>query len=77
MSHTIIVGTSNNSEVYEYPLQNTLDFQEGDIIGYFQPIRNHSELDLYLEDSGRLNTYHQNLGISNFNPPNTGDIIFT
>ena len=72
---SIIVGTSNNSEVYEYPLQNTLDFQEGDIIGYFQPIRNRSELDLYLEDSGRINTYHQNLGINNLNPPNTGDIF--
>ena len=42
--------TRNKSEVYEYVLDSPLAFQEGDILSYFQPIRNRSEI---LEDSER------------------------
>ena len=38
----IIVGSENDSEVYE--IDNQLTFQEGDILGYFQPRRQDSEL---------------------------------
>ena len=55
----IMVNTKNNSKVYEYMLEAPLAFQEGDILGYFQPENKKSELDLYLEKSGRITTYHQ------------------
>ena len=56
-STTIMVGTENDSQLYEYPLETPLTFQEGDILGYIQPNKNNSELDLYLEDSERLTAY--------------------
>lgn len=65
---TIMAGTKNNSEIYEYQLDTPLAFQEGDILGYFQPKRDKSELNLYLEDSERLTTYHISLGNNDFIP---------
>ena len=56
-STTIMVGTENDSQLYEYPLETPLAFQEGDILGYFQPNDSNSELDLYLEKSRRLTEY--------------------
>ena len=56
-STTIMVGTENDSQLYEYPLETPLAFQEGDILGYFQPNKDNSELDLYLEDSERPTAY--------------------
>ena len=56
-STTIMVGTENDSQLYEYPLETPLAFQEGDILGYFQPDKDNSELDLYLEYSRRLTAY--------------------
>jgi len=58
-STTIIVGAENDSQLYEYPLETPLAFQEGDILGYFQPNEDDSELNLYLEDSKRLTAYHK------------------
>ena len=54
----VMVDTENDSEVYEYLLETPLAFHEGDIFGYFQPNKEMSELNLYLEKSGRLVTYH-------------------
>jgi len=56
-STTIMVGAENGSQLYEYPLETPLEFWEGDILGYFQPNEDDSELNLYLEDSKRLTAY--------------------
>ena len=69
---TVRVGSRNSSGVYEYPLDSPIPFQEGDILGYFQPIFNQSELDLYLEDSHRITTYHQTLCVDCLYPPPVG-----
>ena len=45
-----------------YVLETPLAFQEGDILGYFQPKKEQSEPDLYLEKSDRITTYHQMVG---------------
>ena len=55
----IIVGSENVSEVYE--IENQLTIQEGDIFGYFQPKKGDSELNLCLEKSDRITTYHINV----------------
>ena len=70
---TIMAGSENDSNIYEYQLDTPLAFQEGDILGYFQPKKDKSELDLYLENSERLTTYHISLGNSDF----TSDGHFT
>ena len=57
-STAITVGTENSSKVYEYLLSSPLAFQEGDILGYFQPTESKAEVNLYLENSERLTTYH-------------------
>ena len=67
------VGGRNSSDMYEYQLQTSMEFQEGDILGYFQPIANRSQLDLYLEDSNRITTYHQSLCVDCLSPSPTGD----
>ena len=51
---TVRVGGHNITEVYEYTVNPPLAFQEGDILGYFQPVRYISQLDLYLEESERV-----------------------
>ena len=73
---TITVAGENTSQVYEYPLDLPLEFREGDILGYFQAFRQKSQLNLYLEESERLTTYHMSLGNNGNNdvdPPATGD----
>ena len=64
---TIMVGTENDSQLYEYPLETPLAFQEGDILGYFQPDDRSSELDLYLEKSRRLAEYRNT--VNQLEPP--------
>jgi hypothetical protein len=59
---TVMVGTENDSKVYEYMLETPLAFQEGDILGYFQPNKRESELDLYLEKSGQITTHYMMVG---------------
>ena len=56
----IMVNTKNDSEVYV--LETPLAFQEGDILGYFQPKKGKSELDLYLEKSGQITTHYMMVG---------------
>ena len=69
---TLMVGTENKSEVYEYVLDTSLAFREGDILGYFQPIRNRSEINLQLEGSDRVTTYYTDLGVNDLDPPVSG-----
>ena len=71
---SIMVSVKNDSEVYE--VEASLDFQEGDVLGYFQPKRSKSKLDLYLENSERITTYHTELG-NNLTPPATGELFST
>ena len=68
-SSSAIAGVANNSEVYNYPLETPLRVLEGDVLGYFQPTWNYSELDLYLEDSRRLTTYYEHRSINQLSPP--------
>ena len=64
---TIMVGTENDSQLYEYPLETPLAFQEGDILGYFQPNNDKSAFDLYLENSRRLIAYRNR--VNQLEPP--------
>ena len=52
---TVTIDDENDTEVYE--LETSLAFQEGDVLGYFQPDDKKTLLDLYLEDLGRIQTY--------------------
>ncbi|CAI8008053.1 hypothetical protein GBAR_LOCUS5584, partial [Geodia barretti] len=65
-------GSSNSSGVYEYQLDIPLAFQEGDIFGYFQPILNRTELQLYLENSNRITTYQQSVCVDCLFPSPVG-----
>ena len=68
----IIVGSENDSEVYE--IENQLTFQEGDILGYFQPNQGDSELNLRLQISDRITTYYDDVGNSLI-PPANGSVF--
>ena len=74
---TIIVDGRNSSNVYEYALDPPLAFQEGDIFGYFQPHFNYTQFTLYLENSNRITTYHERLGVSDLTPPSVGSTNFS
>ena len=71
---SLMVGAENDSRVYEYLLDTPLAFQEGDNLGYFQPRKSKSELDLYLEKSGRITTYHTKHN-NDFVPPLAGTVF--
>lgn len=51
------VSGENSSQIYEILLDPPLAFQEGDIVGYFQPHSSIAQLNLYLEDSEIITTY--------------------
>ena len=69
---TVVIGTKNISDIYEYPVDSPLAFQEGDILGYFQAIRNRSEIVLYLEQSYRISAYYERLSIIDIQVPSSG-----
>ena len=46
---TKIIADNNSTEFYEYPLFPPVSFQEGDILGYYQPSESRSQLGLQLE----------------------------
>ena len=64
-----MVRSRNDSQLYEYPLENPLAFQEGDILGYFQPSNGQTQLKLHLEDSSSLTTYYYNVPGMGIEPP--------
>ena len=47
---TVIVTGSKTNGFYEYPLSSPLDFQAGDVLGYYQPPADQSQLRVRLED---------------------------
>ena len=71
----IIADRENTSRVYEITLDPPLAFQDGDILGYFQPDKDRSQLDLYLEKSGRIMTYYTDVDSSVVDPPATGALF--
>lgn len=71
---TVRVRTENSSGLYEYELESPIEFRDGDIFGYFQPNYNLSELDLYLESSNRISTYHYTQCEQCVYPPPLGHI---
>ena len=46
---TTIMTEENTTQLYEYPLSSPLPFQEGDILGYYQPHGSRSQLRLQFE----------------------------
>ena len=72
---SIIAGTMNSSKVYEQSLELPISFQAGDILGYFQPIENRSELSLFLEDSHRMTMYYQYLSTNQLSTPQTESVF--
>ena len=58
-STIIVIDSKDNSGLYEYPLEYPLEtplaFQEGDVLGYYQPYAsNKQNIDLYLEEPNSL-----------------------
>ena len=43
---TKIIVEENTTQLYEYPLSSPLPFQEGDILGFYQPSASRSQLEL-------------------------------
>ena len=66
-SSVITSDHQKSSELYQ--LEISLPFQEGDVLGYFQPTSNITPLDLYLEDSVRITTFNTYLASDDLTPP--------
>ena len=54
------IMTEENTTLYEYPLSSPLSFQEGDILGYYQPSRSRSQLGLKLQSYSGHELYYKN-----------------
>ena len=59
---TIRVMNESSNKIYEYSVEPPLDILDGDIVGYFQPKKRDSQLDLYLESSDIIRTFRDNTG---------------
>ena len=46
---TTIMTEENTTQLYKYPLSSPLPFQEGDILGFYQPSGSRSQLGLQLQ----------------------------
>ena len=66
---TTLQADQSTNEIYAYSLDPPLAFQEGDILGYFQPYRNISQLDLYLENSNKIFTFRKDIDRHQVLPP--------
>ena len=53
VGYTTIMTEESDSELYEYPLSSPLDFQAGDVFGYYQPNPNQSQWSVLFEVDGR------------------------
>ena len=51
--NTTIMVEESDSEFYEYPLSSPLDFQAGDVFGYYQPNNDLSQWRVLFEADGR------------------------
>lgn len=50
---TTITANKSSSKLYQYPVSPPLPFVAGDILGYYQPDIQQSQLQLYFEENGR------------------------
>ena len=68
---TTIMVAESSSEVYEYPVDPPLAFLEGDVLGYFQPKNDKSQIVVYVEksDAVTLNTHRDDVGNNDVDPP--------
>ena len=68
---TTIMVTENSSEVYEYTVDPPLAFLEGDVLGYFQPDRDESQIVVYVErsDDVTVNTHRIDVDFNDVVPP--------
>ena len=53
VGYTTIMTEESDSELYEYPLSSPLDFQAGDVFGYYQPNPPQSQWSVLFEVDGR------------------------
>ena len=53
VGNTTIMTEERDSELYEYPLSSPLDFQAGDVFGYYQPDPDRSQWRVLFEGDGR------------------------
>lgn len=56
-----VINESRN-KIYEYSVVPPLELLDGDIVGYFQPRRRDTQLDIYLESSDKIQTFRDNTG---------------
>ena len=66
---TIQVARESASKLYEIAVDPPLDFQEGDILGYFQPYVEVTQLNIYLENSMKIVTFRDILSVEQTQPP--------
>ena len=67
---TIQVAGESVTQLYEMVVDPPLVFQAGDIVGYYQPFAEISQLNIYLEDSEKIDTFRDNVGNDQVLPPN-------
>ena len=73
---TVRVDGLNNTNVYEYIADPPLEFQRGDILGYFQPDNERSQLEIYLEESERTAAVYVHIDSEvNVTPVDTFDLF--
>ena len=53
VGNTTMMIEERDSELYEYPLSSPLDFQAGDVFGYYQPDPDQSQWRVLFEGDGR------------------------
>ena len=68
---TTIMVTESSSKVYEYTVDPPLAFLEGDVLGYFQPKNDKSQIIVYVEksDAVTVNTYRIDVDDNDVDPP--------
>ena len=63
---TTIMTEENTTQLYEYPLSSPLPFQEGDILGYYQPSGSLRQLGLKLQSHSGHKLYYREHEVDNF-----------
>ena len=77
VGNTTIMVEENTTKLYEYPLSSPLPFQEGDILGFYQPAASRSQLELmfgnkytYTYTHTKYYTINEDHATSHFNVAN-------
>ena len=63
---TTIMTEESTTQLYEYPLSSPLPFQEGDILGYYQPSGSRSQLGLKLQSHSGHKLYYREHEVDDF-----------